>query len=347
MIDQPVTQIASTDDIFLLSHDGKVYGYKQKEPSTLYKLKTNGMYDKVKNIYGAWAFDPIAVTETNAIYKWPKLDEFQSYVGSSEFVSEDGQVLLRDDGLYISNTKIEIPYMHDKFINAQRMTFVYGHALFTTHDVYVTSHVQTLAAFGSLIEVVWEHEYTLLARIKPTPEFTPSNISRVMLWRKSQFGLHVPIVILKDGRSYTASESLWTPFHHDIDVNRTTYNLIVFNNGTMMSFYWFSQGVRIVPMPKEFKKIKQAIKTEYGVAAIMLKCSRHFTGDDCDIPLCFGYLCNYVYALVAILGLAVVTLGVTILRGIIAAVFFRVTRIQTQKRNNQVEMEELIQELNL
>lgn len=121
-----------------------------------------------------------------------------------------------------------------------------------------------------------------------TTPFKSSEIARVTRWTYGEI-----LLLLNNGSLFISGYSSWTPMYHNLNTILTTPDILVFKNDTML-VYWNGPDVRVIPMQvqEHMKKLKNVVKTAYGVTAVMLKCSDAYSGSLCDIPVCFGKPAN-------------------------------------------------------
>jgi alpha-tubulin suppressor-like RCC1 family protein len=132
---------------------------------------------------------------------------------------------------------------------------------------------------------------SIIAVILKPPPFDVSRVTRFTMWHSDN--TLVITVILDSGETYTGNDQ-WTK-SEPVDPLVSTESVLVYPNGTM-HIHWtasYARQTSTIQIPKEsIRKITGVARTATGVVGIFAKCSPHFVGEKCDIPVCYTFDAN-------------------------------------------------------
>jgi hypothetical protein len=114
--------------------------------------------------------------------------------------------------------------------------------------------------------------------------FTVAEIQRVFNWIIDDEP-HL-VVVCKTGKTFKG-RTKWEPYV-DIDPTLDTRNVLLLKNGTLLVYQFGSTISRLDMNTSGFNKVLSIAPTAFGVTAAFAICTTNFTGQNCDVPMCFG-----------------------------------------------------------
>jgi alpha-tubulin suppressor-like RCC1 family protein len=260
-------------------------------------------------LYGWGANALISCKDSNYLSLTPDVIELPNNYAVKQIAPAFGLVLLEDGNIYKCSgnhmsiyTNSKIPFSNETFESVHTFPDSAGLAAFTKkNNVVIVSSSKVIKSLSPMMmnysSVEGDITVGVLKRdIKIDGElFDVASVDSMTLWKVD----NAPrlIVVTKSGDTFISSSGTWKRFlETPVDIKRSTTSVLVFSNNTML-VYWAlkdSPVIRSIPFPTSstLAKLIAVERTSYGVSVIVWSCSKHFTGENCTTPICYGKSSN-------------------------------------------------------
>lgn len=265
------TQRDTTASAFVITNDGKLYGWGNIANYTCksqkYLSPTPDIIDfPTRPNYTVKAIVPsfgIVILDDGQPYRCTNESRMERYAFPHQEMEEVYEIIFKfpDDNGFISVTR--------------------------SSKVLIVTRNSIMAEIAPMMDFYEPIETVSVGMLTKLNEFDMKDVQRVTLWFME--GRATLIFILYDGRTFLATPA-GVKQYHTVDPIRSTESILVFSNSTMLVFWDFLiPVVRTIPFPNGNTTLARLIsvsRTKYGLSAIVWSCSDSFTGDNCTVPVC-------------------------------------------------------------